>query len=478
MKLRVRLAATTVAIIGPLLLLLAYAATTLRAAAIEEGLAGVAAAIAASSVDACEASPDRWGAGSLVEASPFTAGSELFAYDLGFTSTNPAAPPLAPALIEALRRGQASARHVGEPVEVLVRNPASSGACAYVLIRRPIGGPIGGPPAPWLIFPLLCLVAVLALILALLGPLVRGIHSLRRQVRGIAANSYRGRVEISGDDELVELAAAFDASSGEIVRHLDAQQRRERTLREFLANTTHDVMVPLTVLQGHLAALYGHAEATDVATIRAAMQEADYLASLVRNLEIAARLDAGEPQLASDPVDLCDLVRRVCRRHGPLARRRSVELVEAVPARRLEVRGDLTLIEQAISNLVHNAVLHNAAGGHVALLLEAERDIGGFSLVVKDDGPGMSPDALRRLLKRGARGDEARTRHPNAKGLGLAIVQRVVLAHGWTLDLRSGPERGLEVMVCGPLDEPHPSSTLATPPKLAVRRRGANKSRA
>ena len=119
-----------------------------------------------------------------------------------------------------------------------------------------------------------------------------------------------------------------------------------------------------------------------------------------------------------------------------------------MPARSPVVLGDLTLIEQAVSNLVQNAVLHNHAGGHVAVVLELE-DAKTFRIMIKDDGPGVPPDELARVLGRGERGDEARTRHPHGKGLGLSIARRVAAAHDWRFDLRPGAEGGLEVELLG-----------------------------
>ena len=172
------------------------------------------------------------------------------------------------------------------------------------------------------------------------------------------------------------------------------------------------------------------------------MQESDYIASLVRNLEVAARLDAGEPEAARDPIELSPLLARVISRHAPLARRRAVELVYAVPEHSPVAIGDLTLIEQAVSNLVQNAVLYNRAGGHVAAILEMD-DAQRFRISIKDDGPGIPPDELARLLDRGERGDAARTRHPHGSGLGLSIAARVAAAHAWTpTSTRSGRRPG------------------------------------
>jgi signal transduction histidine kinase len=228
---------------------------------------------------------------------------------------------------------------------------------------------------------------------------------------------------------------------------------RNRTLREFLANTTHDVMIPLTVLQGHLSRLREKLEgggAIDEGEVVPALQEAQYLGSLLHNLEAAAKLEAGEPLVEHHPVDLGALVERVVARHRAVAGPADIAVEYGVPERPVIVNGDVTLIEQAVSNVVHNAVRYNRAGGHVAVLLDEEPPAG-FRLRVLDDGPGVPEEELTRLVERRRRGNEARQRHPGGLGLGLHIAYTVAERHGFDLRLARSEHGGLEVSLCGPL---------------------------
>lgn len=447
MKLRARFGLAVLAATIPMFVAFAMLGVQVRSQIASEGVAEYARGVATATGGSCRAVAQD-------------GGPELHAYDAALRPVDPASPALSETMIARARAGDDPIVELREDqgrrvVTALVRGQGD-GACAWLLARRPAraGSPMGAgvvPASPAMRLAAILVLLTLGAVLLVLGGVVRRIRRLRDEVRAASANNYRAAITIQGDDELTELAAAFADSGRQIVAHLDAQERRERTLREFLANTTHDVMVPLTVLHGHLSLLHTRGAATaDPAVVRAAMQEADYIAALVHNLEVAARLDAGEPMLSRDPVDLCALVRRVAGRHTPLARRRGVEVVFAVPPAALITLGDLTLIEQAVGNLVQNAVLHNQPGGHVALLLEQD-DATTFRIIIKDDGPGISADERARLLERGARGDEARTRHPHGKGLGLAISRRVADAHAWRFDLRAGAEGGLEVELLGAL---------------------------
>jgi signal transduction histidine kinase len=332
--------------------------------------------------------------------------------------------------------------------------PWSEGPCSALLVRRPERE----PPALGMLPPLEPLLVVLAVVLGAImfaaGPVVRRIRALEREVRASAKEGYKTPLVARGRDEIAELARAFDEAGREVRAQIARQEQREKSLREFLANTTHDVNTPLTVLLGHLAELErqlateAHPEAK--ARVAAALREAHYMASLLHNLALAARLDAGEPDPRRDRVDLTPLVERAVSRHRALAERLEVALERAVPEGALWVLGDMTMIEQAASNLIQNAVRHHRSGGHVAVILEEARP-GLFSFRVVDDGPGIPEEEIPRLLERNRRGREARTRDPGGLGLGLDITRRVAEHHGFTLALRRSEMGGLEAELTGKL---------------------------
>ena len=106
---------------------------------------------------------------------------------------------------------------------------------------------------------------------------------------------------------------------------------------------------------------------------------------------------------------------------------------------------DHTLLEQALSNLVDNAIRYNHAGGHVAVLLDRAGD--GFVLSVTDDGSGVMDEELSRLTTRWFRGSESRTRRPDGKGLGLAIATESVKRVGLALTFARPGETGLRAEI-------------------------------
>jgi signal transduction histidine kinase len=460
-KLRPRIALTTAALLVPVAILFVLVEGRLRDREASDLLAERATAMLDEASRAqCEASPDAWvravqGSPGLGAPPPPRGGRSggappvhLYPFDAELRPSVPWTPPLGSRAIEAARSGGGLVRDpLGGPDDpneaVLLRTSWATGPCAWVLAVRP-----GAPSTPpemllraWAA-PLLALVG--AVVLAL-GPTVARIRRLGAKVRASAEHRYSELVEMPGNDEIADLAAAFDGAAREVRSHLDAQEQREQTLRDFLANTAHDVMTPLTVLQGHLANLRAAATAgtaVDAATLDAALDEATYMGALLNNLAVAARLEAGEPHLVRVPVDVARVVERCVSRHGPMARQRGVAMEHAVPETAALIQGDVTFLEQAIGNVVYNAVRHNREGGHVAVVLSPRG--GGFRVRVADDGPGMSDEDLARLNGAGAT-DAARTRHADGHGLGLSITRRVAALHGMSLVFARSEAGGVEV---------------------------------
>ena len=490
MRLRSRLAMTAVGTLLPVVIALFWYDAAAKHRTAKERLVEFVNSRMANAREACETAPERWGGvhggnpppngrpppndlrgpprppppqgfpsngpphglPPPPEGPPRAEPAVLFAYGDDFLSKNPDAPALSVQLTKEMAQ-----QDVVEPsffwpthrIETLLRMPWKSGPCAYVFARGTTDPSWGAilPENPWWLLPVF---VVLAAVLVAVGPVIARIRRLTDAVRRSAANGYTLDVATTsrdGSDEIGELAAAFDAASHEVRAALGEKELREKALREFVANTMHDVMVPLSVLQGNLTTLRESGTA-ETSVVVSAMNEAHYLVSLLHNLAVAARLESAQPSLQRSPVDLGELLIRVVARHRPIAKQLDISLESAPPYETIVVAADVTLLEQAVSNVTYNAVRYNRPGGHVALILE-QADANGFSLRIMDDGPGIAPEQLSRLVERGYRGDGARTRAPDGQGLGLHIAFRAAELHGYTMTLRASEAGGLEVVFDG-----------------------------
>jgi signal transduction histidine kinase len=461
MKLRTRLALTLGGATVALLVLIGWAQSRWHAHLRVEVLAEAALhRMESGGRERCEANPQNWPdrrerrteLGNRRPGGPRFRPPRFAAYDASFASRNPESPPFPPELARKLDEGRnvASDRsHDPRRAQIAVKMPWEEGPCAVVLLRTK------GPP-PWFsgatLFPPL-LVALVVVIVALLaaGPIVRRVRQLTESVRRVGGPDEQPIVD-DGNDELSELGRAFEQSRQTIARQLASLRDREAALRNYIANTTHDVMLPLSVLQGHLVALQQRIdsnEALDAGAVVPSLEEAQYLGSLLHNLNAAARLEATDGLPHENQVDLNRLVERVVDRHRPVAKRKRVALEVGLPETTIGCVGDLTLLEQALGNLVQNAVRYNRPGGHVAVVLKPAG--ASWTLEVIDDGPGIPQAERERVIEPSFRGGEARTRHPHGMGLGLHIVSDVAKRHGLRLELGDTDGGGLTARLC-PVD--------------------------
>jgi signal transduction histidine kinase len=368
-------------------------------------------------------------------------GIEAFAYAPDLESFNPRAPEFPARLGDRLPDEVGEPAHVrfwfGEPhLGATAVRVAESGPCAVVLALWSKGDRRG----PRVLGMVVRQTAVLSLLLTAVGllisvPLLRRVRRLTEAVDDADGERF-DNPESGGSDELAELAGTFEQT-------LDALHRRDETLKDYIANTTHDLAIPLTVLQHRLQRLSRSLEASDEERehVRTALEESHYIAGLISNMSAAAKLESDQVATELDEVDLGVMVERVVARHEPIAEQKSVELNWSVPETPVLARADSTLAEQALSNLVQNAVQYNSEGGHVSVVLEV--DDASFEIRVIDDGPGIPPELLDAVATRGVRSDAARSRNEGGQGFGLAIAHEVCEQHRWTLELANRDESGL-----------------------------------
>jgi signal transduction histidine kinase len=247
----------------------------------------------------------------------------------------------------------------------------------------------------------------------------------------------------------VVFAAALAAGLGFVllVPPVQLLERRRAALQRHLADVAHDLKTPISSLQLALE----HALADDRAVsaqglMTQALGDVMYLGALTSNLRMAAEIREGwKPSQTT--VDLRDVVERVAMRVRMFARHRDIALESAVPDAGVPVQCDPVAAEQALSNIVENAITHGESGQHVAVVLD--RSGGDFTLSVIDDGPGVPPTALPHLGERTFRSDTARQRDPRGSGLGLAIAAAVCKRSSWQLAFAREQPRGLRVTIRG-----------------------------
>ena len=259
----------------------------------------------------------------------------------------------------------------------------------------------------------------------LAGLSLRQVESMRLRAAAISAETPGERLPVpSTRDEVERLGSTLN----EMLGRLEAGLQRER---DFVADAGHELRTPLALLRTELelALRQGQSEEELREALRVSVEEVDRLAQLADDLLLIARYDRGRLPLRVESVDARSLLDSVVTRFQWRADEATRPLASEAPSG-LTVRGDRLRLEQALGNLVDNALRH----GRGRVTLRAAGADGSVELAVEDQGDGFADGFAERAFER-----FSRARHDaGGAGLGLAIVRVIAEAHGGSADVSGG----------------------------------------
>jgi signal transduction histidine kinase len=268
----------------------------------------------------------------------------------------------------------------------------------------------------------------------------RTLASVSATAAAIAAGDFAQRVRLSGrGDEFDQLAETINDM-------LDRMGRLMEGVREVSNAIAHDLRTPITRARARLedAALHAGNVADLRAVVERAIADLDGIVAVFQALLRIAEIEAGSRRSAFARLDLASLLAGVAELYGAVAEEKGITLSVQAPEH-LPAFGDRELVQQAVANLVDNAVKFSPAGS--AVRLSASVTPGGVDIVVADQGPGIPPADRARAGERFFRGEIARS--TPGSGLGLALVQAVAQLHGGSLHF-SDAEPGLVAILSLP----------------------------
>lgn len=310
---------------------------------------------------------------------------------------------------------------------------AASGPCSLMVLRWPGGLMPTGFMARFALFASAALVLLgVGLTAWVVLPFLGAVARVRVAAAGVGSPRYRSARERRFDD-LDAISAALDFAHAEIVEAKALLEARHAALEDHLRAVAHDVRTPLASLSLTLESLDGLPVDARREAVGRALDDVVFLGGLAENLALEARFrERHGPERAR--TDLVELVRRVVTRFRALSRRMGGRVQASLGDAPLVVACDPVMIEQALSNLVHNALVHGGPQVTVTVALDPAGG-GGATLRVVDDGPGFSAAAAE-AFRAGAPSVPTPTGH----GRGLVIVSTAVALHGWRVTLETSAE--------------------------------------
>ncbi|MGZ4480847.1 MAG: ATP-binding protein [Gaiellales bacterium] len=392
----------------------------------------------------------------LAQGVPAAQGGDIFAQVLstsgGVLDTTPqlrgksilTPTDLRRALAGPLRLDDSSLKAFHGPARLLAAPSIAQGRKVVIVIGTPLADRnqalqslrtellVGGPGA-------LAVVALAGYLLARAA--LRPVERLRAETQELSASNLGRRLTLpSANDEIRRLGLTLNALLARLETSLERQRR-------FVADASHELRTPLALLKAELdlAMLRPRTTSELTAAVRSASAETDHIAHLAEDLLVLARADESGLPLRRSPTQIADLLERVAGRFAPQVRdaHRMISIDDGGAG---VANLDASRIEQALSNLVDNALRHGAG----AITLRAARQNGRLEFHVLDEGAGFPPEFLPRAFERFSHSDSARS--GRSTGLGLSIVEVIAQAHGGTATAVNTQPHGSDVQIALPGD--------------------------
>lgn len=243
----------------------------------------------------------------------------------------------------------------------------------------------------------------------------------------------------------------FFAKDGVLLRITDITQlkRYERSKKEFIANVSHELKTPITIIRSILETLIEEEQDEEKKSmLERALRRSEDMKSLVEDLLIITKLESGEEKLRKESVSLWDVVELVFDDIKEMAQDKKVRLINRVD-RNFKVYADQEKLTLLLLNLVDNAVKYNKMNGEVVVSAYTQNV---YAVIeVSDTGIGIPKEHLPFVFERFYRVDKSRSKEVVGTGLGLSIVKHIALSHGGKVQVESKEGEGSRFKVYLPL---------------------------
>jgi len=289
------------------------------------------------------------------------------------------------------------------------------------------------PDFPFFLFPILVVVLIAIAVSGGVRRMTRPMNNLIDAARRIESGDYSAQVPEWGSPDIRSVARAFNSMSARL-KAMDEQRR------SFLADVTHELRTPLSVIRGQAEAIADGVYPADAAHLAPILDATQALDRLVEDLRTLVQTDAGNLVLHREPTDVGALVHDTVESFRTQAESAGVALATDIADKVPTIEVDPARIRQVISNLLSNAIRHTPSGGSIKVVASSSDDH--VIITISDTGEGIPADLLPHVFERFVKGPSS-----TGSGLGLAIARDIIAAHHGTLRIQSEVGKGTAAVV-------------------------------
>lgn len=292
---------------------------------------------------------------------------------------------------------------------------------------------------------ILALSAVAALVLSVILSVflaltfTNPLNKMKNSALRLAEGDYAAKTGVQLKDEIGELAGAIDILSEKLLAARQESEKLDKLRRDFVANISHELKTPVTVIRGSLEALCDGVvtEPEQVERYhRQMLNESLYLQRLICDLLDLSKLQNTDFIMEKEELNLCDILNDAVRSAGQLAQKKEIRIRQESDAASLAVTGDYGRLRQMFLIILDNAVKFSPPGGEILVSLE------GKIVFFRDHGKGIAEEDLPHIFDRFYKVESEENK--SGSGLGLAIAKQIADRHGIKVSVSSRPDEGAE----------------------------------
>ena len=277
------------------------------------------------------------------------------------------------------------------------------------------------------------------------------IREMKEIAQRLASGDFSRKVRIKNKDELGELAKSLNTMADELQAKIENLKRLDRVRTDFVANVSHELKTPLTLIKGYIETLEDKAindKEKAGKFISIIKDHTNRLSNIIDDLLSLSELELSRDSIDKSEFDLKSLIGDIVLGFGHALAAKQQKLTIESQGQDFKIKADRDKIEQVFVNLIDNAIKYTEDGGLIRICLVQQN--GEVVVTVEDNGIGIQKEHLDRVFERFYRVDKARSRKLGGTGLGLGIAKHIVLAHKGEIRIESDTGKGTKVFVTLP----------------------------
>ncbi len=290
---------------------------------------------------------------------------------------------------------------------------------------------------------IITLLATLLVGLLIIRIITKNFSRILEVMKKFKEGDLTARVKVKSTGDVKQVAVIFNEMADILTQNIDKLKEVEVLRRELIANVSHDLRTPISIIRGYVETLQMKeqtlTEADRKRYTNTVMESTKKLERLVNELFELSKLEAKQVQPKKEPFFISELVSDISNKYQLIAKDKNISINSSLTKDLPPVFADVSLIERVMQNLIDNAMKFTPDGGKI--MISTQKNDSGIEVIVSDTGVGIPEDERDQIFNRYYKANNF-TDLKNSTGLGLAIVKKILDLHDSSLDLLSQVNTG------------------------------------